>query len=175
MSNTNKPILYKIYYGDLLVYLGRTKQSLQTRLRGHFFKKPMHRVIDINHVTKIEYAEFPTVADMYLYEIYYINLLKPSLNVDDLANDEITVTLPDVKFLPYDCPLMNRWKNEINNNDSEWDRLHKEYCDIPLKQTLLRKRKRNNEISEEEYWKQLDALKARGNELYKLIYGREKT
>lgn len=170
----SKPILYKIYYGDVLVYLGRTKQPLQNRLRGHFFKKPMHRVIDINQVTKIEYAEFETVADMYLYEIYYINRLKPSLNVDDLAHDEITVTLPKVPFKEYNCPLFERWKNEINKNTSEWDRLHKEYREIPLKITLLRKQKRNGEITEEAYWQQYDTLRQREKELYKQIYGREK-
>lgn len=173
----NKPILYKIYYGipeqngDLLVYLGRTKQPLQNRLRGHFFKKPMRRVIDINQVTKIEYAEFLTVADMYLYEIYYINRLKPSLNVDDLAHDEITVTLPEVPFIEYHCPLFERWKAEINQTTSEWDRLHHEYCDIPLQISLLRKRKRNGELSEEEYWCQADLLHQRKDELHKRLYG----
>lgn len=174
MSKENKPILYKIYYGDLLVYLGRTKQPLQNRLRGHFFKKPMHRAIDINHVTKIEYAEFQTVADMYLYEIYYINKLKPSLNVDDLARDEITVTLSEVEFLPYNCHLFESWKNQINANDTEWDRLHKEYCNIPLQQTLLRKQKRNGEITEEEYYEQHESLSQREKELCKQLYGYEK-
>ena len=170
----SKPILYKIYYGDVLVYLGRTKQPLQNRLRGHFFKKPMHRSIDINHVTKIEYAEFKTVADMYLYEIYYINRLKPSLNVDDLAHDEITVTLPEVPFIEYNCYLFESWKNQLNKQTDEWDRLYKEYCDIPLKITLLRKQKRNGEVTENEYWLQRDALTRRENELYKKIYGQEK-
>lgn len=27
-------VLYRIYYGDTLVYIGRTKQPLQNRLRG---------------------------------------------------------------------------------------------------------------------------------------------
>lgn len=174
MTKEIKPTLYKIYYGKQLVYLGRTKQPLQNRLRGHFFKKPMHRVIDINRVTRIEYAEFPTVADMYLYEIYYINRLKPTLNVDDLANDDITVSLPEVPFIEYTCPLMERWKEEINADTSEWDRLHKEYHEIPLKITLLRKQKRNGEISEEEYWNQHDTLKQRETELYQQIYGRQK-
>lgn len=170
-----KPTLYKIYYGETLVYLGRTKQPLQNRLRGHFFKKPMHRVIDINHVTRIEYAEFPTVADMYLYEIYYINRLKPSLNVDDLAKDEITVALPEVPFIKYDCPLLEKWKKEINQNMSEWEELHKEYCNIPLQITLLRKRKRNGELTEDEYWCQHDALRQRESDLHKQLFGYEKT
>lgn len=166
----NKPILYKIYYDGVLVYLGRTKQPLQNRLRGHFFKKPMHRVIDINQVTKIEYAEFPTVADMYLYEIYYINRLKPSLNVDDLAHDAITVMLPEVPFIEYNCKLLERWKNEINQNTSKWEQLHNEYCDIPLRISLLRKRKRAGELSEEEYYQQTDLLHQRKDELHKQLY-----
>lgn len=167
-----KPLLYKIYYGDNLVYLGRTNQPLQNRLRGHFFKKPMHRVLDINLVSKIKYAEFKTVADMYLYEIYYINLLKPTFNIDDRAPDEVTVTLPDVPFLPYECPLFDRWKDEINLNTSEWEQLHTEYRNIPLKISLLRRRKNVGEISEEEYWSQRDELRQREKELYKQIYGR---
>lgn len=86
-------ILYRIWYGNDLVYLGRTKQPLQTRLHGHFFKKPMHRSISINLVTKIEYAMFPTESDMNLYEIYFINLWKPALNIDDKCKDELTVLL----------------------------------------------------------------------------------
>ena len=166
----NIPILYKIYYDDILVYLGRTKQPLQNRLRGHFFKKPMHRVLDINQVSRIEYAEFSTVADMYLYEIYYINRLKPSLNVDDLAHDAITVTLPEVQFIEYNCPLLEQWKSEINQKTSEWESLHNEYCDIPLQLSLLRKRKRNGELSEEEYWQQMDKLHQRRDELHKQLY-----
>ena len=41
-------IIYRIWYGDILVYLGRTKQPLQSRIHGHLFKKPMHRSISIN-------------------------------------------------------------------------------------------------------------------------------
>lgn len=170
-----KPILYKIYYGDTLVYLGRTKQPLRSRLHGHFFQKPMHRIIDINQVTKIEYAEFKTVADMYLYEIYFINRLKPCLNVDDLAKDEITVTLPEVDFTEYICPLMDTWKEKINAQNSEFEQLQTEYRTIPLQRSLLRRKRRDQEISEDEYWSQYDILRQREKELYKQLFGREKT
>lgn len=36
-------LIYRIWYGDCLVYVGRTKQPLQSRIRGHLFNKPMHR------------------------------------------------------------------------------------------------------------------------------------
>ena len=58
-------LLYRIFYQgaggkDTIVYIGRTKQPLQTRIRGHLFAKPMHRTISIEQVTKIEYAQLPT-------------------------------------------------------------------------------------------------------------------
>ena len=68
--------IYKIYYKQGLAYIGRTRQKLSDRMRGHFFKKPMHREIDIEAVTLIEYVELPSVADMYCYEILLINALK---------------------------------------------------------------------------------------------------
>ena len=106
-------ILYKIYYGDTLAYLGRTRQPLKRRLHGHFFKKKLHKAMDIFAVTRIEYAEFATCADMYLYEIYYINILHPILNRDDAAPDELTVVLPEVAFTEFECNLMEKWKAEV--------------------------------------------------------------
>ena len=91
-------LLYRIFYGKELVYIGRTKQPLQNRLRGHFFQKPMHRTIDIEMVSRVQYAEFPTEADMNLYEIYFILTRHPPLNVDDKTRDYPTVTLPDVEW-----------------------------------------------------------------------------
>ena len=73
-------LIYRIWYGDCLVYVGRTKQPLQSRIRGHLFSKPMHRTVNIEQVTKIEYAELGSEADMNLYEIYYILQLHPPLN-----------------------------------------------------------------------------------------------
>jgi hypothetical protein len=105
--------LYKIYYGDALAYLGRTRQPLKRRLHGHFFKKKLHKAIDIFKVTRIEYAEFPTCADMYLYEIYNINKLHPLLNRDDAAEDELTVALPEAAFAEFHCDLMDKWKAQV--------------------------------------------------------------
>ena len=64
MSKIQGFILYRIWSGDVLVYLGRTKQPLPSRIHGHLFKKPMQRSISINLVTKIEYAEFQTEAEI---------------------------------------------------------------------------------------------------------------
>lgn len=106
-------ILYKIFSDNCLLYLGRTKQPLKRRLHAHFFKTPMVREINIECVTRIEYAVFPSEADMNVMEIYYINKLKPVLNRDDKAKDDLTIVLPEVSFQEYHCHLMDKWREEI--------------------------------------------------------------
>lgn len=162
-------ILYKIYYSDILVYLGRTKQPLQDRIRGHLFQKPMHRSIDINQVSKIEYAEFKTEADMNIYEIYFINLLKPPLNVDDKTRDEVTVTLPDVDFKPFKCHLWESWKSNIAKADAEHDNKYKRYRTIHEDWRILRKKKQMGEITEAQYYEQKESLEAEEKELNKYL------
>jgi hypothetical protein len=149
--------LYKIYYDDNLVYLGRTKQPLQDRIRGHLFKKPMHKVIDINLVSKIEYAEFKTEADMYLYEIYFINKYKPAFNCDDKAKDKLTVELPDVEFKIFTTPLWGKWQNEIKKKDEDYrknieERAKQEENWRKKKQEAFKKLKEDG-ITKEEYAK----------------------
>lgn len=144
--------LYRIYHGDDLVYLGRTKQPLKDRIRGHLFKKPMHRVIHIEQVSKIEYATFESEADMYLYEIYFINLWRPALNRDDKAADAMTITLPDVEWKLFVTNLWEKWRNEIAAADAaEKDRRDRKFS-ILKKDAEMRQKRRNGEISEAEYW-----------------------
>lgn len=104
-----KYIIYKIFYNGFCAYLGRTKQPINNRLRGHFFSKPMHKTIDIRLVTKIEIAECNSEADMFLYEIYYINKFKPPLNRDDKAVDSLTISIPELEFKEYQTLLINKW------------------------------------------------------------------
>ncbi len=110
-------ILYRIWYGKHLAYLGRTKQPLQARIRGHMFAAPMHRAIDIHNVTRIEYTELFTEADMNLYEIYYINLWKPPLNVDDKAGDDLTITLPELEWKGFIPVNWGFWKSQLKSKD----------------------------------------------------------
>lgn len=115
-------VLYRIYYDSFLVYLGRTKQPLQNRIRGHLMSSPMHRTIDIHQVTKVEYAVFQTEADMNLYEIYFINLWKPPLNVDDKCKDALTVTLPEVQWEEYPLvgsPIWEKWLQALDAQDGQ--------------------------------------------------------
>ena len=147
MSKIQGFILYRIWYGDVLVYLGRTKQPLQSRIHGHLFKKPMQRSISINLVTKIEYAEFQTEADMNLYEIYFINLWKPPLK---------TVHLPDVEWQIFTTPLWDKWKREIAAVDKEYQMRRQEKAAKLEMDRIMRRKWHSREITEEEYYKYLD-------------------
>ena len=108
-----KHLLYKIYYGNICVYFGRTNQPISARLRGHFFSRPMHRNVTLSLVSKVEIAECTSIADMYLYEVYYINLLKPHLNTDDKAHDNLSVTLPELNFVDYKIKLQDKWLKQL--------------------------------------------------------------
>lgn len=106
-------ILYKIYYGDELVYIGRTKQDLQQRLRHHFFGgNAMTKKLDILQTTRIEYCLCKTEADMNLLEIYLICKYKPRINRDDKPKDDLTIHLQEPNFYPYWTPLIDKWKEK---------------------------------------------------------------
>lgn len=152
MASPKGFILYRIWYGEHLAYLGRTKQPLQARIRGHMFAKPMHRAIDIHNVTKIEYAEFQTEADMNLYEIYFINLWKPPLNVDDKAHDTLTIVLPSVEWKIFEIPLWEKWKKEIENKDILYRNKCRTEEEIFEKKREMRKKWHNGDITEEQYY-----------------------
>jgi hypothetical protein len=111
----------------------------------------MHRSIYISNVSKIEYAEFLSEADMNLYEIYYINLLKPPLNCDDKAKDELTVSLPDVDWKEFTTPLWEKWKNEIAKMDNEYEMRKQEQRAYFEMKPLMRRKYKNGEITDKEY------------------------
>lgn len=111
----NNYILYKIHYRDELAYIGRTTQDLKNRLRMHFFHtNKIVKQLDILQVTKIEYTILNTQADMYLYEIYLINLYHPLCNVDDNAKDDLSdfIVLPKLEFYEYKDPIIDKWKEK---------------------------------------------------------------
>ena len=165
-------LIYRIWYGNCLVYVGRTKQPLQSRIRGHLFSKPMHRTVNIEQVTKIEYAELGSEADMNLYEIYYILRLHPPLNVDDKARDDLSVTLPELEWKEFTTPLWEGWRQEIAKQDSRIDYLRKRYAEIPQEISILRGLRKTGEITEYEFEERLSALKEELAEVSKELWHR---
>lgn len=149
-------ILYKIYYGSEVVYFGRTHQELKERIRAHVFnnsKTVNSRIkhIDINNVSKIEFVECKTEADMFLYEIYYINKLKPRFNTDDKAVDDLNVTLPDLTFDIWTCSLWDDWKKKIQETKTKEEGDAEFYKNIKGKQKQLQIMYEHEDITKEEF------------------------
>lgn len=147
-------ILYRIYYGDSVIYLGRTKQPLQNRIRGHLVAAPMHRSIDIENVSKIEYAQFQTEADMNLYEIYFINLWKPFLNVDDKCQDDLTVRLPEVEWKDYPIvgsKIWEKWRELIEEKDDAQAYRRSKRSRLQEQLSVFRFAHRRGDITDETY------------------------
>ena len=144
-------LIYRIYYDSEIVYVGRTKQKLQNRLRAHFFKTTMVRSIDIFRVSRVEYAALESESDMNLYELYYILLLKPILNKDDKAKDKLSIVLPPLSFTFFDPPIFNKWKEEIRKRDREYKERKKEKEENRIKARELKQKFRDGKISEEEF------------------------
>lgn len=137
-------MLYKFYYGSVCVYLGRTAQPIADRIRGHFFSKPMHRKIDILQVSKIEVAQCKSEADMFLYEIYYINLIKPALNRDDKAHDKMSISLIELDFVEYQPKLLGKWKEQIWTQELEKEKKNQELVEWQKKYSEFRKKLRGD-------------------------------
>lgn len=159
-SQKKRHILYRIYYGDHIVYVGRTNQPLSTRIRGHLFARPMHRKLDIKLVSRIEYCEFDSEADRNLYEIYYILKIHPPLNVDDKTKDFPTVVLPDIVFTEAKFPLWDKWKKGIEEKNARQKSNYERKREIAEELRIIRSQWHMGELSEEEYYNKHDVLKA---------------
>ena len=164
-------IVYRIFYGERLVYIGRTKQPLQNRIRGHLFSKPMHRTIAIEMVTKIEYTEFQTEADMNLYEIYFILKWHPLLNVDDKTRDYPTVDLPDVCWKEFHTPLWGKWMQQITETVNDHQKALRRYHQIPEEISVIRSARHTEELSSEEAILKIEQLKTESQDLHCMLWG----
>ena len=154
MESPKGYILYKIYYDNTLVYLGRTKQPLLNRIKTHCFKDPTVRSIEVDKINKIEYTILPTEADMFIYEIYYINKYKPPLNVDDKAKDDFTFgSLPEIEWKEWDYEdTLKNWSNQIGAHDNQVMFRKKEKKARRDYMRLMKEKFENGEIDEEEYF-----------------------
>lgn len=134
----------------------------------------MHRTIDISQVSKVQYAEFQTEADMNLYEIYFILKWHPPLNVDDKARDYPTVSLPDVSWHDWSAPIFERWKTEIVERRSEEEKNRFRYREISEEIRVVRSLHRAGQISEDECYDRIDTLKEEQERLNEAYYRRSK-
>lgn len=158
MGNEKQYIIYKVYYGDILAYIGQTAQQINRRLHKHFFAASHIRKIDPRAVTKVEVAVCLTRADMNVYEKYYIELLKPPLNSLEKDTDLLTIRLPDLDFCAVDIPLMDKWRAKIAEKENEESLQKKANHERFIALQELKRKRRCGEISEDEYDIMRDAL-----------------
>lgn len=119
MEKKKRYLIYKIFYKDdndgyYLAYIGRTSQRLNERLRKHYKQGESRfcKLLSAQNTHHILYAECNSEADMFMYEIYYINKCKPPINRDDKSKDELTVWLPELTFFRHDMSLVRKYELE---------------------------------------------------------------
>ena len=88
---------------------------------------------------------------MNLYEIYFINLWKPPLNIDDKCRDVLTVSLPDVEWKVFTTPLWDKWEKEIEKTDKAYQMRKQEKAALQEMDRWMRRKFYQGEISEAEY------------------------
>lgn len=108
-------IIYKIYMGRKCVYIGVTNGDLTATLRVHFFGE--ENALDLERVSKVEYAVLPSLADCFVYKTYLVNSLKPIYNKSDRARDTLSenIILPELNFNEYSNPIIEKWKKLLKN------------------------------------------------------------
>jgi hypothetical protein len=154
----NSFVIYRIYDDFGLMYVGKTAQPLNQRLHGHFFAKPMMRKLSPRAVNLIEYAVCKTAADMNLYEIYYIEKLKPPYNFANKHSDELSITLPDLTFSAYECKLLEKWRKEIEIKEQDESEQNKRKLSIELQEITLRQKFREKLLTGSEFHEKIKML-----------------
>lgn len=101
-----------------IVYVGKTNQTLASRMRQHFSGSGHLKKERLAKVTKIEFVTFATKVEMNIAELYLINLWKPEFNTKDKYDEKVTFQPFDVNELDWsEFLLSNITKNRIDEQD----------------------------------------------------------
>lgn len=93
--------IYRLYNANKeIIYVGKTVNKFTKRIRTHFtnYKKYNKNGFWRKKVKYFDVAEVETEANLCLYEIYYINKIKPKNNTSNMGEGKLTVTLEDLNF-----------------------------------------------------------------------------
>ena len=112
MGKETNYIIYRIYYSNIIAYVGQTRQELKDRLYQHYF---VDKDLDYRATNKIEFAYCDSWADMNVYEMYYINKMHPFQNRFGTSTDNLTILInKELTFDEYDVTILERYnKNSI--------------------------------------------------------------
>ncbi|SCI14210.1 nucleotide excision repair endonuclease [Romboutsia sp. Marseille-P6047] len=81
------------YRTNDIIYIGKTKRSLETRMYEHFSKGGHLPNKCYNSVGRIEYIVCKTEADAILIENYFINKYKPVYNIEYKVESPLTLNI----------------------------------------------------------------------------------
>jgi hypothetical protein len=83
-----------------IIYIGRTNGTLANR-----FEKHSHLSQECyDEIKQKKFIDLKTAADLFVYETYYINKIKPKYNIDSKAEDELSpeLVLPEYALRAYE-------------------------------------------------------------------------
>lgn len=125
-----------------IIYVGKTKQELKTRIRGHLSAGHLPEEC-YEELYSVEYVEFETEADMDFMEIYFINKFQPKYNKANLSSE------PPKIMIDFD----DEWLLFMNIKESA------EVSQLKAKIALLEKKLKNNERIMKQLKKENDYVK----------------
>lgn len=88
--------VYKIYNGNELIYIGKTVNPYN-RISSHLGHQAWK-----DEITHVEQAKCMTKIDMDIYEVYYINELKPKYNKAMVYEKQASFKIEDLIFQKYE-------------------------------------------------------------------------
>lgn len=100
-----RPLVFRIWYGDEIVYVWYTSKYLTTALRNVFFG--VHQRVDVTKVTKVDYQGKRSLADAAVYAMYYKHLFNPTLQY--VSPGPLTIHLKQYKWTEFTSPVFARW------------------------------------------------------------------
>lgn len=93
--------VYKFYNEcDVVIYVGYTR-DIKKRMAQHFGNGGHLPQKCYTSVKRIECAEFATVNEAKMYEIYFISKITPKYNTEFIGGGYVTIDLPPVEFNEY--------------------------------------------------------------------------
>lgn len=152
--------MYRFLNEDFeVIYVGRTV-NLNNRMRQHFGGKKGHLPVDCyKAVSRVDYLELNSKADMNIVELYFIGKYRPMYNTKDNTSN-VSLEINELKYawLKYDPKKSKQWyEDSIVKNDVVWAQEKVSSLEGTIKELEIKSLKQ--EIELEDYKRELTIAK----------------
>lgn len=121
MDIENKHYIYRFLEpNDEIVYIGRTSNNLETRIKQHFYYGGHLGEDAYNTVYKVEYVALPNKIDAQILESYLINKYKPMYNKDFTQGETIVSISKDLEWVNFEFSSKSKLTKEKDGSFVEW-------------------------------------------------------